>query len=146
VSKQPGYSLDTVDCDNAQPLRGGVEKTLTRLEQNLLPLPEGADVAELVKHDGRLFEKKDASSSATLNLLLEKDLEAYRIGSMEPSAERLVISSAKSSRCSRQARRAHEDAPANARQIRRHGSPARHATPYNNKSQFKRRRYANTQS
>jgi hypothetical protein len=80
-----GYSLDTGDRVTAEALRGGVEKTLMRVEQNLLPFPEGADVVEFVKHDGRLPEKKAAAPPAPLNLtqLMEKYLEAYRIGSME---------------------------------------------------------------
>jgi hypothetical protein len=48
-----GYSLDAGDRDTAEALRGGVEKTLMRVDQNLLPFPDGADVVEFVKHDGR---------------------------------------------------------------------------------------------
>jgi tetratricopeptide (TPR) repeat protein len=77
--------LGTGDRDTAEALRGGVEKTRKRVEQNLLPFLEGADIVEFVKHDGRLAEKKAAAPLTPLNLtqLMEKYLEAYRIGSME---------------------------------------------------------------
>jgi hypothetical protein len=82
-----GYSLDTCDRDTAEGLRGGVEKTLMRVEQNLLPFPEGADVVEFVKHDGKLPEKKpSAPAPITLAQLREKYLEAHGERAMEANS------------------------------------------------------------
>ena len=65
-----GYSLDTGDRTTAEALRGGVEKTLIRGEQNLLPFPEGADVVEFVKHDGRLPAKEEEAAAPPAPLTL----------------------------------------------------------------------------
>lgn len=80
-----GYSLDTGNRDTAEALRGGVEKTLMRVQQNLLPFPDDSDIVEFVKQDGRLPEKKVAASPTPLSLtqLMEKYLDAHRIGAME---------------------------------------------------------------
>lgn len=67
-----GYSLDTGDRSTAEALRGGVEKTLMRIEQNLLPFPEGVGIVEFVKHDGRPPDKKaPAAGLLTLAQLVE---------------------------------------------------------------------------
>lgn len=83
-----GYSLDTGDCDTAEALRGGVEKTLMRVEQNLLPFPEGTDIIAFVKHDGRLPEKQTAAPPAPLTLaqMKEQYLAAHRGGAMEANS------------------------------------------------------------
>ena len=52
-----GYSLDTGDRQTAEALRGGVEKTLMRIEQSLLPVPEGADIVAFVRSDGQAPHK-----------------------------------------------------------------------------------------
>jgi integrase len=79
-----GYSLDTGDRNTAEALRGGIEKTLMRVEQNLLPFPEGADIVAFVKLDGRLPEKEAAAPTPlSLSQLMEKYLDAHRVGAME---------------------------------------------------------------
>jgi integrase len=83
-----GYSLDTGDHDTAEALRGGVEKTLMRVEQNLLPFPEATDIVEFVKHDGRPPQKEIPAPSAPLSLtqLKEKYLDAHGVGAMEANS------------------------------------------------------------
>jgi hypothetical protein len=63
-----GYSLSTGERETAEALRGGVEKTLMRVEQNLLPFPEGANIIDFIKHDGRPPEKSAANPPAPLTL------------------------------------------------------------------------------
>src|SRR5262245_42330000 len=83
-----GYSLGTGDRDTAEALRGGVEKTLMRVEQNLLPFPESTDIIEFIKNDGRPHEKRAADPPAPLTLaqLIEKYLETYKQGAMEENS------------------------------------------------------------
>ncbi|MHB1423789.1 MAG: tyrosine-type recombinase/integrase [Gemmataceae bacterium] len=87
-----GYSLSTGDRNTAEALRGGVEKTLMRVEQNLLPFLEGADIIEFLKHDGRPPEEHapDPQAPLTLAQLNEKYLETYKQGAMEESSLRTV--------------------------------------------------------
>ncbi len=54
AGKKYAYSLDTGEGDTAEALRGGVEKTLMRMAQGLLKLPEGADVVAFVKAGGKV--------------------------------------------------------------------------------------------
>jgi integrase len=59
-----------------------------RVQQNLLPFPEGADVVKFVKHDGRPPEKETAAPPAPLTLaqLREKYLSAQSAGAMEANS------------------------------------------------------------
>jgi hypothetical protein len=52
AGKKYSYSLDTGSRDDAEALVGGVEKTLMRIEQKLLPVPDGVDIVSFVKNDG----------------------------------------------------------------------------------------------
>jgi integrase len=82
-----GYSLDTSDRETAEGLRGGVEKTLMRVEQDLLPFPEGADVVAFVKHDGRPPGRQAAPPAPlTLAQLKEQYVETHAQGAMEASS------------------------------------------------------------
>ena len=51
------HALKTQDRGVAEGLRGGVEKTLMLLDQQVLRLPEGADVLAFILGDGRAVEK-----------------------------------------------------------------------------------------
>jgi hypothetical protein len=85
--RKDGYSLDTGDRDTAEGLRGGVAKTLMRVEQNLLPFPEGADVVEFVKYDGRPSEKQVAPPAPlTLAQLRRSTLRRTGRGRWRPTA------------------------------------------------------------
>ena len=61
-------SLKTKDRVDADIIRGGVERTLFRLEQNLLELPPGADIMTFALSDGKQAEKPSQPQPFTLAL------------------------------------------------------------------------------
>jgi integrase len=86
--RKHGYSLDTGDREMAEALRGGVEKTLMLIEQNLLQVPEGADIVQFVKNGGKVEEEKPTPPSARLTFsgLRDAYLAAHSSGAMEENS------------------------------------------------------------
>ena len=76
--KRYSYSLKTDRREEAEALRGGVEKTLMRLGQNLLQLPVGADIIAFVQGDGALPETPQPAERTTLAALCEQYLRFIR--------------------------------------------------------------------
>jgi integrase len=87
AGKKYGYSLETGDSDIAEALRGGVEKTLMLMGQNLLKLPDGADLVSFVKAGGKVEETTPPPSERlTLKKLTESYLKLYANGAMEENS------------------------------------------------------------
>ena len=63
-----GYSLGTGNRLDAEALRGGIEKTLMRIEQNLLKVLTGLDIVTFVKNDGQVVEPVSSTDSALVTL------------------------------------------------------------------------------
>ena len=82
------YSLGTGNRPDAEELRGGIEKTLMRIEQNLLKVPAGLDIVTFVKNDGQVVEPVSSTDSAlvTLREFCDQYLDAHSSGAVEPSS------------------------------------------------------------
>jgi integrase len=82
------YSLGTGNRLDAEALRGGIEKTLMRIEQNLLKVPAGLDIVTFVKNDGQVVEPVSSTDSAlvTLREFCDQYLDAHSSGAVEPSS------------------------------------------------------------
>ena len=79
-------SLKTKDRGDAEVILGGVERTLLRLEQNLLELPAGADVLTFVLSDGKQAEKPSLPQVLTLQDLIDRYTSACSVGAMEENS------------------------------------------------------------
>jgi integrase len=87
AGKKYGYSLETGDSDIAEALRGGVEKTLMLMGQNLLKLPDGADLIGFVKAGGKVEEPPPAiPERLTLGKLTDSYLDSHANGAMEENS------------------------------------------------------------
>lgn len=75
------YSLGTGNRLEAEALRGGVEKTLMRIEQNLLKVPAGADIVSFIKNDGQVVEPVAVSDAPTITYRQFCDAYLQAIGS-----------------------------------------------------------------
>jgi integrase len=79
-------SLKTRDRGEAEVILGGVERTLLRLEQNLLELPPGADILTFVLSDGKQAEKPSRPQVLTLQDLIDRYTAACSVGAMEENS------------------------------------------------------------
>jgi integrase len=79
-------SLKTGNQSEAEILAGGVEKTLLRLEQGLIELPEGADILSFVLSDGKRQEKPKATRQLTLEGFFQQYREKLPAGAMEANS------------------------------------------------------------
>jgi hypothetical protein len=79
-------SLKTSDRREAETIFGGVERTLFRLEQNLLELPPGADILTFVLSDGKQAEKPTLPQLITLQDLIDRYSDACSVGAMEENS------------------------------------------------------------
>src|SRR3954452_9081242 len=75
--RQYKKSLKTKDRKEAETIKGGVEKTLMRLEQGLLELPSGADLLTFLLSDGKTTEKPGAPEVFTLQNLVDRYLQTH---------------------------------------------------------------------
>lgn len=89
--KKYSTTLNTTNHREAQALRGGVEKTLLRLEQGLLDLPIGADICSFVLTEGRRTEKPKAVKPVTLAKLVERYCTELPAGAMEANSLQTVL-------------------------------------------------------
>ena len=76
-------TLKTSVARDAEAIRGGAERTLLRLEQKLLTLPEDADILTFVLSDGQQAEKPSAPRLLTLQSFTELYVAAHAAGAME---------------------------------------------------------------
>lgn len=79
-------TLKTEADDEAEALLGGVEKTLLRLRQGLLVLPEGGDVLSFVLTEGRQAAKPHFKPVLTLRELCEQYEASSAARSIEPNS------------------------------------------------------------
>jgi integrase len=79
-------SLKTKDRGEAEIILGGVERTLYRIEQNLLELPQGADVVTFVLSDGKQTAKPSEPKVLTLQSLIDQYTAAISVGAMEENS------------------------------------------------------------
>ena len=86
--KRHSFSLGTNDLREAEILRGGIEKTLMRIDQNLLKLPPGIDVVAFVKNDGRIEEPPPLPQEepTTFAQFRDRYLTAHESGSIEANS------------------------------------------------------------
>src|SRR5262249_47020861 len=80
------HSLRTTHPKEADALAGGLEKTLLRLEQGLLDLPEGVDLITFLLSDGQRVEKPKPPPIRTLQQLFDRYLQAHANGAMEANS------------------------------------------------------------
>jgi integrase len=80
------HSLKTTDPKEADALAGGLEKTLLRLEQGLLDLPEGVDLITFLLSDGQRVEKPKPPPIRSLEQLVDRYLQALGNGAMEENS------------------------------------------------------------
>jgi integrase len=79
-------SLKTKNRQDAEIILGGVERTLLRLEQNLLELPPSADILTFVLSDGKQAEKPSLPDVLTLQDLIDRYTSACSVGAMEENS------------------------------------------------------------
>jgi integrase len=86
--KRHGFSLGTGDRHEAESLIGGVEKTLMRIEQNLLKLPSGVDIVTFVKNDGQVVAAGPSVDAEPISFakFRERYLATHQGGSMESNS------------------------------------------------------------
>lgn len=87
------HRLDTTDFKQAEILKGGIEHTLMLIEQNLLTVPDGADLypflvsrGQVVKAPEPVPEPEEENPLITLKQLKEKYLETHSLGAMEANS------------------------------------------------------------
>jgi hypothetical protein len=79
-------TLKTTCLREAQAIAGGAEKTLLRLDQGLLELPEGADLLTFVLSDGQRAEKPVVAPTLSLQELLDRYTAAHAGGALEANS------------------------------------------------------------
>jgi integrase len=89
------HTLKTKDPSVADGLKGGIEKTLMLLEQEVLQVPEGIDVLPFVLGNGQIKNHQappekasngDAPSPVTLQELKDRYIRAHSAGAMEKNS------------------------------------------------------------
>jgi integrase len=90
------HTLSTADESIAQGLKGGIEKTLMLLEQNVLKMPEGVDVLSFVTSNGQIEKPtapaKEGQTTAelvkdiTLRDLKDRYIQTHSAGAMEKNS------------------------------------------------------------
>ena len=87
AGKKYGYSLDTGDKRVAEALRGGAEKVLMGIEQQLLAMAVDVDIIEFVKAGGKASAKPAAARERIgLQKLIDLYLAALDNGSVEANS------------------------------------------------------------
>lgn len=92
--KKHSHTLKTNNRRQAEIMLGGVEKTLWRLEQGLLELPEGADIVSFVTTDGKISQKPEVTEppeTLSLESLFKRFRSQVPTGAMEENSLATVI-------------------------------------------------------
>src|SRR5688500_3900007 len=84
--KQYQKSLKTADGGEAEALKGSIELTLLELERARKTIPEGADLWEFVRSDGKRTGKVEAPRVVTLEQLFDRYVQEMPVGTMEDNS------------------------------------------------------------
>ena len=86
TGKRYSASLRTADPREADAIAGSAERTLMLLQQGVLTVPEGADLAPFVLSGGKLAERPKPPPAHSLGELCDRYLRAHELGAMEENS------------------------------------------------------------
>lgn len=90
AGRRHAHTLTTTDSKTAEILRGGAEKTLMLLEQQVLRVPEGVSVADFIVSDGKAEPPRPMPVVLTLQQLRDR-FKAHAAGKMEDNSLNTVM-------------------------------------------------------
>jgi hypothetical protein len=86
AGKRYAASLKTTSQREADSVAGSVDRTLMLMQQGVLALPQGADLAAFVLSSGRCEEKPKPPTIRTLSEFKDRYLQAVGLGAMEANS------------------------------------------------------------